>query len=794
MLQDAQFAVRQLLKAPGFTVVAILTVALAIGANLAIFSATDAVLLHPLPYPHPEQLVVVEENLPAHNLRQIAPSPEDFAEFRRRADVFSAIAAIVNNDVTLTGGGSPEYADGARVSASLFPMLGVVPVLGSLFTTAQEQPGQDRVAILSEALWIRRFGADPAILGRTIQVDRVPHRVIGIVRTTSVYRAKADVWRPLAFRPEEIAPNTRGPHYVEVIGRLKPDVPIKRAGDEFDAIARQIVERYPNQASLDRNFAIPLSPLARKQEGDLRTPLLVLLAAVGALMLIACANVANLLLARGVMRRREISIRTALGAGRSRIIRLLLTESLLLALTAGALGTAIAAGALRLFAIYGPEELIRGTQPAMNPWVLLFSVALSIASSVLFGLAPALAISQADLAESLKEGSRGSTASRRVLRQALVAFEMATSVILLIATALLARSFANLAHENPGFRRENVLCATLALPPAQYQEPQRLVFARAIVERARAIPGVVSAAVVDVLPYREGHGGAIQIPGIPEPPGEVVWQTHASTDVFRTMGIPILRGRDFLLSEEASGAAVIDENVARTFFPGVDPIGRHVTLPQTQATFPVVGVAAAIKSDPPAAPSPPRIYYAGPQWIWPPVSVLLSTQQDPMTLSSAIRHEIAALDPDLPAHVDSVDEILSHSVARQRFAVWLMSAFAILAALLALVGIYAVLAYLADQRRNEFGIRIALGAHARDILALVVRQGSIPVIFGLGIGIAGAWMLTRLLATLLYHVTPTDPPIFTAVAASLTAAAAIAMLIPARRATRVDPVDALRRD
>ena len=794
MLRDAGFAIRQFLKAPGFTVVAIFTLALAICANLAIFSAADAVLLHPLPYPHPEQLVVVQENLPAHNLHQIAPSPEDFAEFRRRADVFSAIAGIINNDVTLTGNGSPEYADSARVSASLFPMLGVVPVLGSLFTSAQEQPGQDRVVILSEALWIRRFGSDRSIIGKKIQIDRVPHRVIGVVRTTSVYRAKADVWRPLAFTPEEIAPNTRGPHYVEVIGRLKAGFSIERAGDQFATIAGQIVESYPNQASLDRNFAIIVSPLARRQEGDLRTPLLVLIAAVGALMLIACANVSNLLLARGVLRRREISIRTALGAAQSRVIRLLLIESLLLGLSAGAVGTALAAVALHLFALYGPEELIRGTQPAMNFWVLLFSLALSIATSLLFGLAPALAISRVDLAESLKEGSRGSTARRRVLRQSLVAFEIAASLILLIGGGLLARSFANLVNEDPGFRRKNVLAATLVLPPAHYSQPQKLAFTRALLDRARAIPGVLSAAVVDVLPYRGGSGSAIEIPGNPDPPGDVVRQTHASLDFFRTMGIRLSRGRDFLSSEEASGAAVIDENVARKFFPGLDPIGRPVTLPLAGGTFSVVGVVGATKSNPPAAPPLPRIYFAGPQWVRPAVCIVLRTQQDPMTLAGAIRHEVSALDPDLPVDVNSVEGIMFHSLGRQRFAVWLMTAFALLAALLAVVGNYGVLAYLTDQRQNEFGIRMALGARPRDVLALVIGQGLIPVACGLTAGIVGACILTRLLATLLYHVSPTDPRIFAAVAASLTMAAVIAMLIPARRATHIDPVEALRRE
>jgi putative ABC transport system permease protein len=803
MLQDARFAFRQLVKTPGFTLIAILTLALAIGANIAIFSAADAVLLHPLPYPHADQLVVVQENLPAHALSDIAPTPEDLAEFVRRQTCFSQIAGVINNDVTLTGDGSPEYADGARVSASLFPMLGVVPILGSLFTSEQEQPGKDAVAILSEPLWIRRFGADRSIIGKTIQIDRQTHRVIGVIRTTSVYRAKADVWRPLAFTPEQVAPGTRGPHYVEVLGRLKPGFSIDRAREEFGAIAREIFERYPNQTSLDRNFSIDVWPLAERQAGDLRTPLLVLIAAVGALMLIACANVSNLLLARGAVRRREIRIRAALGAGRGRVVRLLLTESLLLASSAGVTGAALAAYALHLFALYGPEDLIRGTQPSMNVWVMLFSIGLSIGTSALFGLAPALASSRVDLAESLKEVSRGSTARRRVLRESLVAFEIAASLILLIGAGLVARSFAHLAEENPGFRADNVLTATVALPPAQYRDAaQRIAFSRALLERARNLPGVRSAATVDVIPYRGGSGSAIQIPGNPDPPGQVVWQTRASPNFFGTLGIPILRGRDFLPSEEqAPGAAIIDENVARTFFPGLDPIGRRVTLPLAGATFPIagatfpiVGIVGAVKSNNPAAPPPPRIYYLGPQSVWPPVGVVLKTQGDPMALAGAIRREIAALDPDLPADTSSMEQILAQSLTRQRFAVSLMSVFAILAALLAAIGIYGVLAYLADQRRNEFGIRMALGARPGDVLALVIRQGAIPLAVGLAAGLAGALALTRLIATLLYHVSPADPLVFAVVACGLTIAALIAMIIPARRATRIDPVEALRQE
>ena len=797
MGQDVRFACRQLLKSPGFAMVAILTLALAIGANTAIFSAADAVLLHPLPYPNSDQLVIVQENLPGHGLTAIAPSPEDFAEFRRRATCFTEIAGMISGDVTVTRDGAPEDVPDARISSSVFPMLGIAPILGSLFSADEEQPGRNRVAILSEALWRRRYAGDRSIVGKNIQIDRENYRVLGVIRMTSLYRAKAELWLPLAFAPADIAPGTRGPHYVNVIGRLKPGIPIERAREEFRTIGARLVEQLPNQVSLDRGFTIEVSPLAERQAGDLRTPMLVLIAAVGALMLIACANVSNLLLARGVMRWRELGIRAALGAARVRLLRLLLTESLLLGSTAGVAGAVLAFWALRLFALDGPEGLIRGSQPSMNGWVMFFSIAVSLIASVLFGLAPALAISRVDLAGSLKEGSRGSTAGRRLLRESMVAFEIAASLILLIATGLLVRSFVRLAHEDPGFRFENVLTATVALPPAQYRTPaQRTAFARALLERAQALPGVQSAATVDYIPYYGGIGSAIQIPGDPDPPGQVVRQTRASPGLFRTLGIPLLRGRDFIATDEqgSPGAAIVDENVARLFFPNLDPIGRRVTLGIAGATFPVVGVVRATKSGNLAAPPLPRIYYLGPQAPVPPVAVLMKTEGDPLRLSGAIRHEIAALDPDLPVTPESMEQIVAESLDRQRFAVALMSAFAALAALLAAIGIYGVLAYLVDQRRREFGIRVALGAGPGDVLALVLRQGSIPVAAGLPAGIAGAFGLTRLLKSLLFEVSATDPLIFGAVSLGLIVVSLAAMWIPARRATRVDPLDALRQE
>jgi putative ABC transport system permease protein len=801
MLQDLQFALRQLLKSPGFALVAILTLALAIGANTAIFSAIDAVLLHPLPYPDPDRLVIVEETLPRYSLHGIAPTAADYGEFRRQATCFTQIAAVTGAAATLTGDGQAEDVPALRITASAFPMLGVVPIAGGLFTSDDDQPGRDHVAILSEGLWTRRYGRDPSIVGKIIQINRESYRVAGVIRPILDYRVTAGLWMPLAFDPSEAAPGTRGPHNIDVIGRLKPGGTIQEAGDEFRRIAALIVEQYPNQASMDRGFSVDLKPLAEKEAGDLKRPLLVLIAAVGALMLIACANVSNLLLARAMKRRREIGIRSALGASRVRVIRQLLTESLLLASIAGLLGTLFALYGLRFYAQFGPADLVHGGHLSINAWVMGFSIFVSIAASMLFGLAPALETSRIDLTEALKEGSRGSTMGRRMLRESMVAFEVGASLVLLIGAGLLVRSFVRLEHTSPGFRSENVLAAFVSLPVAQYREPaQRAAFARSVLERVRAIPGVRSAATIDFLPYNGGPGsGGVEIAGHPRNPNEpqqIIWQTRASPGFFGTLGIPLLRGRDIAASDEqgSPGAAVIDEIVAEKLFPNADPIGRQITVPLAGGTFAVVGVVASTKSRSLAAPPEPRIYYFGPQVPFGSLAIVMKTVSDPLALASAVPREIAGLDSDLPVDLLTMDQILADSLARQRFSIQLMSVFAAFAGLLAGIGIYGVLGYLVDQRRREFGIRIALGARSTDVLALVLRQGLLPVAAGLIAGIAGALGLTRLLKSLLYEVSATDPLIFGMVSAGLIAVSLAAMFIPARRAIRVDPLEALRHE
>jgi putative ABC transport system permease protein len=795
-----RFAIRQLRTSPGFAAAAIFTLAIAIGANTAIFSAVDAVLLHPLPYPDPDRLVIVQEDLPRHGLHRIAPEPQDFAEFRREVTCFSQIAGINQITATLTADGAPEDVPALRISAAAFPMLGVTPVLGGLFTSDDEQLGRDHVVILSEGLWTRRYGRDPSIVGRNLRINRESYRVAGVVRRILDYRVNADLWMPLTFAPAEIQPGTRGPHYIDVIGRLKPGVTLEQARQEFRAIAAHIVQELPDQASMDREFALNIEPLADRQAGDLKTPLLVLIASVGALMLIACANVSNLLLARAIQRRKEIGIRAALGAGRGRIVRQLLAESLLLGVIAGAIGTLLAFVALARYARFAPEGLIHGTQPSINLWVMAFSILVSIAASVLFGLAPALETSRIDLAEALKEGSRGATTGRRILRESMIAIEVGISLVLLIAAGLMLESFVRLVRTSPGFRPENVLDATVSLPASDYPDPaRRAAFINALLERTRALPQVRSAGVVDFIPFGDGAGSQIDVVGHPRDPSaptQVVYQTRTTPGFFETMGIPILRGRDFRASDEqgSPAVAIIDETVARHFFPDRDPLGEQIHLPFTRTDYTIIGVAAVTKSGNPSAPPLPRAYYFGPKVPFPSVALLIKTTTDPLALSNAIRHEIGALDSNLPVTSLTMEQMLADSVARQKFGIELLTGLAAVSAFLAGIGIYGVLAYLVDQRRREFGIRIALGARALDLLALVLRQGSIPIGAGLIAGIAAALGLTHLLNSLLYEISPTDPAIFAAVSLFLILIALVAMSLPAHRATQADPLDALRHE
>jgi putative ABC transport system permease protein len=797
MLQDVRFAIRQLLKSPGFSVVALLTLAIAIGASTAIFSAVDAVLLHPLPYPEPDRLMVVTENLPHYGLAGLQPSFSEFLGYRRMATIFSEIAAVSGGDATLTGEGQPEDADGKRVTSAAFPMLGIKPVLGGLFTADDEQFGKDHVVILAEGLWKRRYGGDRAIVGKNIQINRESYRVAGVIHSIPDANFKAELWMPLAFPPADVAPGTSGPHDIDVIGRLKPGITIEQARDEFRRIAARMVELYPNQDKKSLGFSMDVNPLVEEAAGDLRKPLWLLIGAVGVVMLIACANVSNLLLTRGMIRRKEICVRFALGAGRGRLVRQLLTEGLLLAVLAGLFGLLLALCGLHLYARFGPPDLISGEQPAINGWVMAFSVVLSIAASVVFGLAPAIETSGIDLNDSLKETSRGLRGGRRILRESIVAFEVAASLILLIGAGLLVRSFVRLERVSPGFSSEIVLIAVIPVPITDYPQPsQRIVFRSALLERVRALPGVVSAGAIDYPPFIGASGSHIEIAGHPQNPNEpteVVFQTPASSGYLETMGIPLLRGRRISSSDDQSREPVcdIDETVATKFFAHTDPMGMQVVLPVPKLTCTVVGVVGATKFQNLARPPKPRIYYSS-QMPVPQISIVIKTPGDPLALVPAVRHEVGALNANLPLSPMTIQEILADSLARQRFSMQLMTVFAAIAALLAAIGIYGVLAYLVDQRRRELGIRMALGAQASDVVGLVLRQGSLPVGIGLLCGVGGAIAVTRYLKSLLYEVSATDPVVFGSILVGLILVALLAMWIPAHRASRIEPVEALR--
>ncbi|HTB12273.1 MAG TPA: ABC transporter permease [Bryobacteraceae bacterium] len=803
MRQDLRFALRQLLKNPGFSIVAVLTLALAIGANSAIFSAIDAVLLHPLPYREPDRLVFVGEDLKHFDLSKIPASPPEVNDYRTMATSFSAIGAVENSTAfTLTGGNNPEIIPGMSVTASMFTMLGVKPVVGGLFTAENEQPGKNHVAVISEGLWKRRFGGDPSIAGKRIEINQESYVVTGVIQPILEFRLAGDLWTPISFTPSQLAPDARGSQYIDVLGRLRPGVTLAQANAEFQTIASRLKSQHPDFYKPEFGYSLAVYPLAEKAIGGLKTPLLVLIGAVGVVMLIACVNVSNLLLARAMERRKEISIRVALGAARGRVVRQLLTESVLLAMLAGALGLGLALWGLRLYGQFGPHNLIRGPQPAINGWVMAFTVALSFIASVIFGLAPALETSRIDLNDALKESSRGVTGGRRLLRESMVAIEVAASLMLLIGAGLLVRSFVRLERADPGFRADNVLTGALVLPVNQYKQPAQIAaFETSLLERVSSLPGVEKAAAIDLLPFSGQYSaGAFEIVGHPHDPNTpqpVVIKSLAAPGYLEALGIRLIRGRWFT-GADVSGStpvAVIDETVAKRFFPNLDPIGMQITSPKDGINGTIVGIAGATKYRDLSAPPEPTIYYAAAQNPSPMIHLAIKTAGDPLKMVAAVRHEVAQLDPNLPlSRVNTMESALALSLAQERFSIQLMTVFASLAAVLAALGIYGVLAYLVDQRRRELGIRIALGATRANVLALVMRQGSTPVAIGIAVGIAGAFALTGVLKSLLFEVSATDPVIFAAITIGLTIVSLAAMAIPARRASRVNATEVLRHE
>jgi putative ABC transport system permease protein len=794
LLQDLRYTVRTLLKNRGFALVAVLTLALGIGANSAIFSVVNAVLLRPLPYAESERLVAVSPGV----------MPGEYLLMREENRSFAEVA-IYRSGVgfNLSGDGEPERLTGAYASTNLFSTLGAGPLLGRTFLPAEEEPGDDRVVILSHDLWRQRFGADPQVLGREILVDGEPHTVVGVMQAHFHFPAAGtQLWIPLGVTRTS-PPALWGGWGGNVVARLRSDVAPEQALAEMHALTQRFREANTLWTpAADYRPDQRVVQLRDEMVGDVRRMLLVVLGAVGFVLLIACANVANLLLARAAARRKEVAVRTALGAGRGRLVRQLLTESLVLAVVGGAIGLLLAYCGVHVLERGLPADTPRLAEIAIDLQVLGFTLLITLLTGVLFGVLPALRASRADVHGALKQGARpGFSAGHRRLSATLVAGEIALAVVLVSGAGLLIRSFSELLRVDPGFRVESVVSARITPPPVLYGEAHRQrAFYAELLERTQTLPGVQSVAATNQLPLvGQWSGFAFEVEGDPYLPGTSAPTTadrRVTPEYLRVMGIPLLSGR--LLSEAdrqgTPGVALVNEAMARQSWPGEDPVGKRFKPVWWQDQWiTVVGVVANVRQQGLAAEVEPEIYRPFAQEPTDAMTLILRTTADPGALVANLRSALAAVDPDVPvSEIRTLEQVISQAVTTPRFTMLLLTVFAALALVLGAVGIYGVLSYAVGQRTHEIGVRMALGARRSDMLALVVQQGLVLTLIGVGVGLLGAFAATRLLRTLLFEVSPTDPLTFLAVPLLLGAVALLASYLPARRAARVDPMIALR--
>jgi predicted permease len=801
LLQDLRYAARALRASPGFTLVAALTLALGVGANTAIFSVVNGVLLQPLPFPDPDRLarIFTVDGGPA------PMSPRDFEDMREQNHTFGRMAAYDPYDRTLTGAGEPARLPAADVSFGFFETLGVSPLLGRTFREEESRPDRSSVVMLSHALWRQRFGGDAQIVGRTITVDGRGYAVVGVMPPAFDYPAGRQLWTPIPEDMDFKDEANRRAEYLGVIGRLRPDATLEGAGADLSTIAARLAREH-----VDKNTGVGASVagLGDHLVKDVRVPLLVLLGAVGFVLLVACANVANLLLVRASTRASELAVRAALGAGRGRLLRQLLTESLLLGVVGGAAGL--------LFAVWGSEALVRMAPPGIprlegvgvDAPVVAFALGAAILTALLFGAVPALQATRPGLVQALKAGGRGALGARHGARTRglLVVGETALAVVLLVGAGLLLKSFVRLLDVDPGFRSASRLTFRLQLPEASYPEDApKEVFTSTLLDRLRALPGVTSAGAVTGLPL-SGSNMIISFdvegrPSAAPGEGDAMQVRIATPDYFRTLDIPLRRGRMFTDADRGGAAPVVllSETAVRRFFPGEDPLGKRIDLGWTRGHDgrkeggEVVGIVGGVKQEGLADPLEPELYLPYAQTPVGPLSVVLRAEGDPRSLAGAVAREVRALDPNLPvADVKTLDEVVSQAVARPRFYLSLLALFAAAGLALAAIGIFGVLSYTVAQRRREIGIRIALGAQPAAVLRNVMAGALRLAAGGLVLGVAGALALSRAIRGLLFDVSAADPATFLAVAVTLGAAAALASWLPARSATRVDPASALR--
>jgi putative ABC transport system permease protein len=791
-----------LTKSPGVTAVAVLTLALGIGANTAIFSVVHALLLKPLPFPEMERLVAIWDESARYSHNEVTVA--NYLDWKAQSQSFEHLGVYRWWSTNLTGVEPPERVQGFLVSASLLDALGMKPALGRSFRTEENEPGKDQVAILMHGLWQRRFGGDPNIVGQTITLNGVARTIIGVMPPEFNFPRGAEVLAPLAFTPE--LSRNRGNHAYLAVGRLKAGGSLEQAQADISTIARRLEQQYPET---NTGLSAIVYPLLADTVRQYRAALLVLMGAVGFVLLIACANVANLMLARTTGRLREVAIRAALGAGRGRIVRQLMTESLVLAVLGGALGVLLAVWGLDLLKASLPDDALRFV-PGLNKLglnypVLGFTLLVSVLTGMIFGLAPALQASKPNLNEALKEGGGGkSTAGlgRHRLRATLVVAEVALSLMLLVGAGLLMKSFLNLLNTSPGFNPENVLTMNLILPTAKYtNNQQRAAFYQELVERVKPLPGVDAVGLVNHLPLGGSNSStSFLIEGVPEPPPgqQFSGRYRACTpDYFRALGITVLIGRAFTEQDRAASppVVIVNDTLAKKFFPNGEAVGKRFRFTGPLAENPwrqIVGVIADVKHEL-NTPVQPEYYLPYAQDPWNAMVLVARTRSEPMALASAIQGQVRAIDNDQPVFgVKTMEQVRDDAVSLHSFSAILLGIFAGIALVLAVVGLYGVISYSVSQRTHEIGIRVALGAGRRDVLRLVVGQGMKLAVIGVVIGVVGSLALTQLMKSLLFEVNAGDPTTFVALPLMLLGVTLVACYVPARRATRVDPMVALR--